>query len=593
MELRKILTSITLLFCLSSFGQAYLYIEGTVLNNMGQNITLTVKPLYDVAPSLDSYEITTDTNGYFHIGYLWGYQYSQGSVLVPWIQVSYSDCSGLVRCVAQPGVCNSIHTMWPYFYLTLDWCWTSVTDCNGLLDGPTIPGAACDDGDPYTLNDAIDSNCQCHGIQPSAVALFEVDQLEQNGTLIPWQITTTNSSSGLIPQIYEWYFVHMGEGQGTYNYSFEPTYTISEPGEYIIGLKLDYGAGVFSYFPISFVTDSAGYIHLGETDLDCTGVLYGTNRRGTPCDDGDPYTVGDRWDWDCQCFGRSCAAIDCLWIPNGTNLPGNPCDDNNPNTSNDVWNTNCYCVGIPISNLDCLGIPNGPALPGTPCDDNDTNTISDQWDANCNCVGFNTNPCYALFLVAQAQDSATGPIPNSIWVYTNYQQTAGMSVLWDFGDGATSTALYPQHTYSTAGPYLLCLTISGPSCLSTFCDTLEVDPNGVIINMQGGGGGFSVNVIGNVSTGVEQLNEQVIDLSLFPNPTTDVLNVTFGSTKATKAQLEVVDLSGRSIQRQQFNVRIGSNSMSLKTILLDNGTYLLRITTDGFRTTKPFVNLNQ
>ena len=46
---------------------------------------------------------------------------------------------------------------------------------------------------------------------------------------------------------------------------------------------------------------------------------------------------------------------------------------------------------------------------------------------------------------------------------------------WDFGDGTTSIALNPTHTYTTAGNYTVTLTISDPSgCIATATRTVQV-----------------------------------------------------------------------------------------------------------------------
>ena len=50
--------------------------------------------------------------------------------------------------------------------------------------------------------------------------------------------------------------------------------------------------------------------------------------------------------------------------------------------------------------------------------------------------------------------------------------------LWDFGDNTTSTSQNPTHTYSQAGVYVVCLTISGGpaiGCLSSTCDTISTN----------------------------------------------------------------------------------------------------------------------
>ena len=65
-----------------------------------------------------------------------------------------------------------------------------------------------------------------------------------------------------------------------------------------------------------------------------------------------------------------------------------------------------------------------------------------------------------------------------------------VTYLWDFGDGNTSTALNPVHTYTGQGPWTVCLTMadSASGCTSTICD---------VVGLQGVG----LSVFGQVWTG--------------------------------------------------------------------------------------------
>ena len=55
---------------------------------------------------------------------------------------------------------------------------------------------------------------------------------------------------------------------------------------------------------------------------------------------------------------------------------------------------------------------------------------------------------------------------------------SNMVYAWDFGDGNTSAAINPQHTFASAGAYIVCLTVTGQSvlgpCSATFCQAVVV-----------------------------------------------------------------------------------------------------------------------
>lgn len=64
-----------------------------------------------------------------------------------------------------------------------------------------------------------------------------------------------------------------------------------------------------------------------------------------------------------------------------------------------------------------------------------------------------------------------GELPLTV-EFQNTSQEVISSVQWDFGDGMTSSAFSPAHTYLSQGPFTVTLTVSGPSGSST---VMEVD----------------------------------------------------------------------------------------------------------------------
>ncbi|MCT4623496.1 MAG: PKD domain-containing protein [Schleiferiaceae bacterium] len=81
----------------------------------------------------------------------------------------------------------------------------------------------------------------------------------------------------------------------------------------------------------------------------------------------------------------------------------------------------------------------------------------------CGSSGTNCNFAYG------ASSTAIAPMTFNFW-----QQSNGSNILWDFGDGNTSTSPNPVHTYSAPGTYIYCLQVD--SC-PTVCDTLVVMGN--------------------------------------------------------------------------------------------------------------------
>jgi len=96
--------------------------------------------------------------------------------------------------------------------------------------------------------------------------------------------------------------------------------------------------------------------------------------------------------------------------PSQSTSPGDPCDDGNPRTINDIIDENCNCNGHDPSDSECKDDQDGDGVcddsdcwpadptrssgPGDPCDDGDSNTSDDKYDDNCFCKGVSEdNPC--------------------------------------------------------------------------------------------------------------------------------------------------------------------------------------------------------
>jgi hypothetical protein len=229
-------------------------------------------------------------------------------------------------------------------------------DCNGVINGPDMPGTACDDGNAQTVNDLWQANCTCSGtLNLDCMGVL-------NGPAMPG--TACDDGDSL-----------------TTNDAWTAYCTC---------------AGDSSYY----------------NNLDCLGIYQGPNMPGTTCDDGDPATLNDVWNSSCYCAGVDPNVYDCLGIVNGPNMPGTPCVyTNDTTTSAGIWNLNCTCWPDSGNTYDCLGIPFGTALPGTACNDGDPATMNDTWNSACVCTGNNGSN---LLTVTGTIAGCTGSIPVQI-----------------------------------------------------------------------------------------------------------------------------------------------------------------------------------
>lgn len=107
----------------------------------------------------------------------------------------------------------------------------------------------------------------------------------------------------------------------------------------------------------------------------------------------------------------------------------------------------------------------------------------------------------------------------------------------------------------------------------------------IAANGTGGTGGDQVLTTSSSNFSVLSLKkEQQLDFALFPNPSSDNINVQL-PTGVNKATLSVFDISGRRIKE----VSIVSNSRQVNITDLTTGIYVLKITADGKIGTKQFI----
>lgn len=98
---------------------------------------------------------------------------------------------------------------------------------------------------------------------------------------------------------------------------------------------------------------------------------------------------------------------------------------------------------------------------------------------------------------------------------------------WDFGDGSpTVTDRYPFHTYDQNGTYEVCLTVSNENSSHTTCRTVTI------------------------GTSTAEDAGLKADITLFPNPVSDVLLVTLGEYIPQHGMIHIHDATGRVILSQ-------------------------------------------
>jgi hypothetical protein len=181
----------------------------------------------------------------------------------------------------------------------------------------------------------------------------------------------------------------------------------------------------------------------------------------------------------------------------------------------------------------------------------------------------NTNPaqfCNSNFVLWQ--DSLN---QYAYYGYNLSTGSVGMTYLWSFGDGTSSTQQYPQHTYTSTGVYNVCLTVSDSinSCIDTHCDSAGV------FRIMTGVGMNQLNILNSSPTSSIIENIYPVSMNVFPNPVSENSQLIVLSEKNFKATINILNVLGEIVSTESQLIAVGKNNIQLKTNNIASGTYFL------------------
>jgi PKD repeat protein len=150
----------------------------------------------------------------------------------------------------------------------------------------------------------------------------------------------------------------------------------------------------------------------------------------------------------------------------------------------------------------------------------------------------------------------------------NYPSNA----VWNWGDGTTSTGLYPSHMYATAGWYTICVKAyyaCGDS--SYYCENDSVyRSNSSMVNMH----------VYNAVTGqtaIKNVTNNIAGVKLYPNPFSDNLTLNLNASTGTAYTYTMSDMYGNQIISEKVLADKGENKIQLNTSNINSGVYFVTI----------------
>lgn len=153
------------------------------------------------------------------------------------------------------------------------------------------------------------------------------------------------------------------------------------------------------------------------------------------------------------------------------------------------------------------------------------------------------------------------------------------SATWSWGDGSSTVGLYPSHTYSAAGFYNICLTVS-LTCGAT--NSMCINSN--IYKMTGANAVIYLNVINQLAAGINTLNkDEKGSVTLYPNPNNGEFKLSMNGIKSNSNEIEinVYNLLGEVVYTTKHELINGSLSANMHMNEIPNGAYFIKAVTAG------------
>lgn len=180
----------------------------------------------------------------------------------------------------------------------------------------------------------------------------------------------------------------------------------------------------------------------------------------------------------------------------------------------------------------------------------------------------NTSTVVRTVRVATAPNCTFTVVPSSsIANRVNFQYSnpggGAVSWTWNYGNGSgitnTTNGNIP-YTYPTSGTYQVILCATNP--VGTCCDTQTI----------------TVTSVENIN-----LNNNV---SVYPNPANDVLNVTIDISNSTTSSIVLTNILGATVYSKDLGSINGLNNETIDVSGLEAGVYILRLQTENGTATK-------
>ena len=157
-------------------------------------------------------------------------------------------------------------------------------------------------------------------------------------------------------------------------------------------------------------------------------------------------------------------------------------------------------------------------------------------------------------------------------ILTGQQEAVAIGIGIFSNKSSFSEFSVPLFYASNEIPDTAIIVFSTTSTLSTDSAALTSAPVGSILYLD------DLSFFGSVAAGLESI-DALLQVSTYPNPSSDLVNITFVQKAAGVGQLMIRDITGKLIYQQDINLSAGINEIPVATKDWDSGLYLYQINT--------------
>ena len=94
------------------------------------------------------------------------------------------------------------------------------------------------------------------------------------------------------------------------------------------------------------------------------------------------------------------------------------------------------------------------------------------------------------------------------------------------------------------------------------------------------------------SLSVKEEKAEITSVSIYPNPVSNLLNVNISLNKSENVKVEIFDYTGKIIYTKKVIINNGTNNYKLNVKDLNNGVYLVKITSQNLNYSERFIKIN-